>query len=639
MEDNFFDDGEEKLGSYTLKEMQSAVADATRRMEPVHIHWRMLEAIYRTGAQRELTMLDINRILPFPVPGAFLRTVNMVLPHFTMIINAVVQRDPKFVVIPVAGDDLTTIEENGKIAGEVLDYFWKRSEATVTLRDMTQDMIVLGNGFAKVGWAYSESTIKKSKEELAIETSDLAQAAAEVSLEAGLPLDPNTLAEIVSSVSLNQQLVEQDEPFVEYVSPYDIFLPAEARRMNTARWVVQRLRLPMEEIEANPLFDKEAVKDLNPDSRLIDNSTMNNYEQQQESLPKVFTQCIVYEFYDMKARTLTVFQKDAEKPLFHGDLPYDHRFPPFVHMRNYTDGGTRIWAFGDLENVAGIQLMINEIMQAELNDLKRVGNKYFINRAVMTPEISKALQENKPDSVIPIDLPANLQMQDVLQSIHRLPTPSDNYYMEGKLQDYMQKILGISDFMMGDIQAANRTSGTAAAAVEGAATTRSIDKMSNVEAAAKEVATRMLALCQQFLDNAKAIRIAGPEATTWLQVTEQDIAGEFSIDVEGGSTSAINPMTRARQGQDILTNIVPMLQNLGYDPEPTMRMALTYMGLNPDNMLIKLPPAPMPPQPGQEQQAMPMQGQPDENSPQLQQLLNMGAPPVPLATQGGLPNG
>jgi hypothetical protein len=49
-------------------------------------------------------------------------------------------------------------------------------------------------------------------------------------------------------------------------------------------------------------------------------------------------------------------------------------------MRNFNDGGMSCWSFGDLENVAGLQLMINEIMVAELNDLRRVGIKYFINK-------------------------------------------------------------------------------------------------------------------------------------------------------------------------------------------------------------------------------------------------------------------
>jgi len=641
---------EKYKSGYTLQDKQSAVRDALRRMEPVHVHWRMLESLYRTGAQRELTMLDLNRILPFPVPGSFLRTVNMVLPHLTMIINSVVQRDPKFVVTPVGGD-VSVVERNAQIANSVLDYFWKRTDSTATLRDMTQDMVILGNGFGKTGWAYSEGTVDRTAEDVDLEAADLISAAQEIALETGMPLDENTINQIVESVSVTQQLVELDEPYLEYVSPYDIFLPANSRRMNTARWVVQRMRVPLEEIRNNQLFDKSAVENIKSDTSYTDPATYMNYEQREEALPEAFTHATVYEFYDMKARTLCVFQMDSDVALFEGEIPYDHRYPPFVHMRNFSDGGSSCWAFGDLENIAGVQLMVNEIMHAELNDLKRVGNKYFINKKVVTPELTKALMDNKPDQVIPIDLPNNVSLNEVLQPVQRLATPADNYVMEGKLQDYMQRILGITDFQMGNIGAANRVPGTAAAAVEGASTTRALDKLSNVEKACREVATRMLALCQQFLDNARAIRIAGPDAPLWLQVTDLDIEGEFAIEVEGGSTSAINPASRARQGVEIIQAIIPTLANLGYNPEPALRQALSYMGLNPDNILVRpepTPPAPMGPEmaAGGPEMGIPDAGMGTETSgmgegalsedDMLAQLQAMGGSPMPGAQDGEL---
>ena len=639
----------EKYGDYTLHEMQAVVRDGIRRMEPINVHWRMLESLYRTGAQRELTMLDLNRILPFPVPGAFLRTINMVLPHFTMIINSVANRDPKFVVTPVSGD-MTVVERNAKIAKSVLDYFWKRTDSTEALRDATQDMVILGNGFLKVGWNYSEKTVSRTSSDVALETSDIIDAAHEIAAESGMPLDENAINEIVKSVTVTQQLVEIDEPFVEYVSPFDMFMPANARRLDSARWVAQRIRIPVEELKANELFDEEARNLIQADTGAINPSTYAQFEQQEESLPSVFTNATIIEFYDMKTRTISIFQMNSDKMLFSGPLPYDHKYPPFVHLRNFNDGGSRIWSFGDLENVAGIQLMINEIMQTELNNLKRVGNKYFMNKRVITPELTKALMSDVQDAVIPVDLPNGMAFGDIMQNVPRLPTPSDNYYMEDKLQGYMQKILGISDFQAGVIDTSSRVPATAAAAVEGASTTRAIDKLANVEKAAKGIASRMLALCQQFLDNGKAIRIAGPDAVTWLSVTEEEIEGEFLIEVEGGSTSAINPATLANQGQQIINQIVPVLTQLGYDPEPALRAALNDMGLNPDHLLIKK--APEQPQNGPEMGQN--QGTPGEMPPggtayppvspeasgqqpsMMDQLAALGGPPVPAATSGGM---
>ena len=644
---------------YTLADKQAALRDSIRRMEPVHQHWRMLESLYRIGAQREVTAIDMNRILPFPTPGTFLRTVNMVLPHLNLIINSVTSRDPKFVVTPIGGDE-TVVEKNASIAKAVLDYYWKRSAATDVLRDMTQDMVVIGNGFCKVGWSYDETTSSRTAEDIATETDDLMQTAMEVADELGTPLNDSDLAEIVTSISLTNQLVQVDEPFVEYVSPYDMYLPANARRLNTVRWVAQKLRLPIAELQDNALFNKEAIDSITPDTGYAERETLERYEDQVGSLPAIFTHATVYEFYDMDSRTICVFQLDARTALYEGPIPYDHRFPPFVHMRNFNDGGQAFWSFGDVENVAGLQLMVNEIMVAEINDLKRVGNKYFINKKVLKPELAKALQENKPDAVIPIDLPGNVSINEVLVSVQRLATPSDNYQMEGKLQDYMQRILGVTDMQAGSVQVASRVPATAAAAVEGASTLRAMDKQVNVERSSREIGTRILGLCQQFLDDDKAIRIAGPDAPMWLQVSTADIEGEFAIDAEGGSTQAVNPLTKARQGMEILTQIAPMLTQMGYDPENAIRSALSYMGLNPDHILVRAtPPEQMPPsaggmppdmgqgmdpgmepgmmqEPSPDMMAAPQQGAPpvDLNNPNIARLMGLGGPPMPGVAEG-----
>jgi hypothetical protein len=595
---------------YTLKDKQSALRDAIRRMEPVHSHWRVLEALYRTGAQRELTQLDAHRILPFPVPGAFLRTVNMLLPHLTLVINSVAARDPKFVVTPVGGDPLV-VEQNGVVAKAVLDYFWKRADATSVLRDMTQDMVILGNAFAKVGWAYSETTRDRTSEEMMVQTDEALAAASELGLMDNGMMDQEFVDQIVEAVSLTEQIVETDEPYVEYVSPYDIYVPADARRINTSRWVCQRVRLPKDEVEANELFDKDAIEMLRVDTSYADPATLDMLNQEPQNLPPAFAYVTLFEFYDMRDRTLCIFQQDCEKALYEGPIPYAHRFPPFVHMRNFSDGGSTFWGFGDVENVAGIQLMINDIMVAEINDLKRVGNKYFINKKVLTTEVTRALQEAKPDQVIPIDLPGNMNISEVMQPVQRLATPNDNFYMEDKLQGYVQQILGVSDLQAGSLVSASRVPATAVASLDGAQTTRAMEKMVNVEKASREIGTRMLALCQQFLDEGKAIRIAGANAPTWLQVSAEDIDGEFSVEAEGGSTQAINPAARARQGLELLNNVVPAIANLGYDPSNAVRTALTYMGLNPDHLLIRPEPQPEPAMPEQAPQGPPEMGGPD----------------------------
>ena len=79
---------------------------------------------------------------------------------------------------------------------------------------------------------------------------------------------------------------------------------------------------------------------------------------------------------------------------------------------------------------------------------------------------------------------------------------------------------------------------------------------------------------------------------------------------------------------------------MGYNPEPTIRTALSYMGLNPDNMLVRNEPTPPPAMP---EGGMPMAGgmpemppmpPQDMNNP-LAQIQNLGGSINPAAMEGG----
>ncbi|MEX2430904.1 MAG: hypothetical protein WD645_03175, partial [Dehalococcoidia bacterium] len=189
-----------------------------------------------------------------------------------------------------------------------------------------------------------------------------------------------------------------------------------------------------------------------------------------------------------------------------------------------------------------------------------------------------------------------------------------------------QKTLGINDFQAGG-SGADRMSATAAAVVDGNATLRGSDKRWQVERATSDTGLRMLLLCQEFLDEQMALRIVGPDGKVeWLNVTKEDLIGEFGVSVTSGSTMAVNPATKMQRALDVMTEIIPALAAEGFDTQPFWREALRDYGMDPDRMLRRLPPPP--PEgapPGAEGAGAPPPTVPQEG---------FGGPPVPAAVEG-----
>ena len=587
-----------QVRAYTLQEIQDLIQDAKSRYSWRHSWFKSLENLYRTGKSMPLGESTVSGTVFERLHPADLETINMVLPHLNIILATVVARDPKPVAVPYAGGDLA--EKTAKVAESVTNYYWLRTQATSVLRDMAQDMVVLGNGFCKIGWKHVVSENPREAGAIAKDLTGVIKA------DMGNAIDNNVemsnIDKLLEYVPLTERLVEQDEPFVEYVSPYDIFFPANARRLEETRWVAQRIILPIDEIKANPALKNtdKVVAD-----GLIDIRDRETYRGDPSTLePMIYETCTIYEFYDMRTRTLTVTQLGAEEALFTGPIPYNHRLTPFVQMRNFADGGQEIWAFGDLENIASLQEKLNETFTEQVDNMRRSGNKYVTIRGMFDAESRDRLESSEPDVVVEMESINGMMPRDAISVLPRAPLPADIYGAQGKFEDAMRQVLGINDFQAGGV-GADRMSAYAAAVVDGVATLRAKDKQQSVEKAAGQIFNQLIRLCQEFMVDSKVVRLVGPNGGIWADIDSEVLQGEFDMRVEGGSLSAVNPATKQARALEMLQVIVPTLTQLGYDTEQPLRHIIRDLGYDPDQFLTKTPPpqaepmpAPTEPMPG-----------------------------------------
>jgi len=621
----------------SLLQAQEAVKDAIDRAKPQHSRWRMLEAIWRSGDVRQAEAWA-ERYMKAGKLGDFLpdldqSVVNIVLPHISIMLASIVARDPQLIAVPIGGGPVA--EANAQTAEKLLDFQWKRARATDKLRDATHDMLILGNGFLKVSWDFVE-------EERDLEEWERREAALEAqNMERGFAIleerDPKDLEALKAQIRQTAVEVLKNEPFVEWVSPYDLFVPPNARRIMDTPWICHRVSLPKDEVLANPAYKVEE-EDLVSDITVDDTGSEYSAEWRREaerhrgiySENDTLDTVTLYEFYDMRARKIMVFQIDSAEPIYEGDIPYNHRYPPFVHMRNYSPNGHSFWAFGDLENIATLQNMFNEFWHLQIESARRAGTKYIADEDFATPELRDALESDDGD-LVAVARTNGMDISQLIQAIPRLPLSGEILQSKQELEEYIQKVLGINDFQAGGI-GADRMSATAAAVVDGIATLRAQEKISAVETAASDVGNLILLLCQEFMDVPTVMRVTGTRETVWQEVDSDMIWGEYLVTVEGGSTKSVNPQTREQQGIRILNEIVPMVVQLGFDPIPATESALRMMGLDPATILVPQQQPAMaaggggvvPPAAPQGSAAGPTNGE---------LMMNLGGPPLPAEMQ------
>lgn len=617
------------IDPYELHQAQDLVRDAVQRADRRHNRWRVLEALYRTGNLQQAQEVTAGKLAEY-LPSLTEHAANMVLPHINIIQESVIARDPKLICEPIGGGEVAELTR--ATSEGVLSYFWKRASATDHLRDATMDAVRLGSGFVKTAWTHLETERDLSDDERALRVEELVNQELE---QASREFRMAEIEPLEKSVPYTESLVIRSEPFVEYVSPYDVFVPVNTRRMDDARWVAQRLTLPVDEILANPEYD------ISEEELVRDNTTVNEadmfqaeWRRQTEDARGIYGSTLaldtatIWEFYDMRTRKMMVFQLDNDKVLWEDDIPWSHRYPPFVHIRNYAATGSDFWGFGDIENIAALQDMMNEFFSEQMENARRAGQKYLVRSNAVSDELRAALESDEGDIVAAVNIPTGEPLSDVIVPVFRAALSNDIYAAKAEVEDKIRQVLGINDFQAGGL-GADRMSATAAAVVDGVATLRAQSKIASVEAAAAQIGNLILLLCQEYLDEPTAVRIAGVQGATWSEVSKDDIWGEFLVTVEGGSTRAINPATREQQGLRTLGDVVPALLQLGYDPEPALRMALRDLGYDPDLILVRPQQPAMPA--GGPAGAAPAEGGAPMTS---EQVMAMGGPSLPAEMQG-----
>jgi hypothetical protein len=388
--------------------------------------------------------------------------------------------------------------------------------------------------------------------------------------------------ELRKRVSLTEQVTVLDEPFIEYVRPHDVFVPDDARNLYQSRWVAQRVRKPVDEVRAELDLPKSV------ELKVERSEVKSRWESDRGG---VFAYAELFEFYDLRAKRLMVFQLGSDKPLFEGPMPFGHGMAPFVMMRNYQANPRDFYGFGDLVNIAPLQGMLNEVFTLQVDNMRRSGTKLLVSDDVLTADTREALEDPTHGQVVPLSLNGRL-IGDVAMPLPMPALPADLYQASATIQDFMAQTLGLSDFQRG-LSGASRMSGTAASAVEGHSSLRSADKQAEIARGIAAMGQQMLALAGEMLTDEVAIKVAGVNGPYVRRVAPELLEGEYLVTVDAGSVSAVNPATRQQRAMEMANVLVPLAASNGYDPEPILRQVFRDFGADPDVMLVRAPEPPM----------------------------------------------
>lgn len=548
--------------------------------------WRRMNDLYR-GKHWPRTTASSEDLIA--VNLAF-STVNVIAPSVSV-------NHPKIVVsptLPEDGDRATFVEA-------VINYMWRHHDFRNPFRRTVKDFLIFGHGWLKVGWNFVEQerslgdVERQEMGEDALFEADL-YGMENPELAGSLPSDEELLAMIPQT----SMTVVEDQPFLERISPFDMFVDPEATCMADAKWIAQRVIRRLDDAKADKNYKPSVRKSLTADAMLYPMYESASRQEQEQFLLEE-ERVAIYEYYDIANNTMAVSSMTGDEFLVDPfPMPYAYG-QPFVMLRNY-DVPDVFYPMGDLEAIESLQTELNKTRSQMMNARKRYARKYLYHERSFGPEGREALESDQDGRLVPV-VDENKPLSEVVVPMPQTPLSPEVYNMSSIIQEDMYTVSGVSEYARGQFPEIRRTA-TEASIIADAGNARAADKLAIIELGIGHVARRIIQLMQQFMTGEQVARVVGRGGENlFVSYGRDDIIGEYDYSVEGGSTQPTNDTIRKQQAVSLLNAMGPLVGTV-IDPTALARHVLQrgFDIKDPDKFLMQqAPPMPEgggPPPPG-----------------------------------------
>jgi hypothetical protein len=520
-------------------------------------------------------MIDLYRGKHFPAEysGREMIVVAIAKATVDVIVPSVSVNHPKITITPTNEQNLL----GSAITEQVANYQWRHWNFKKPCSTAIKDSLIMGIGWAKIGWRYREGEQPMTAEEIAQEQAQLEaqlnlQAAQDPAMAADLP----TPEDIQATMATTKTVVLEDRPFVERVSPFDVYVDPNATSMDDVAWIAQRIVRPLEEAKKDERYAPSARSKLQADGVFLADKAKSDLNAKDPHRGMDVELTTIWEFYDVRKNWLCVFGQDCDEFLVAPEpMPYAFG-QPFEPLMNYTVPD-KFYPMGELEPIEPLQQELDKVRSQMMEARKKFGRKYIFRESSFGPEGLSALQSDA-DNVMVAVIEDQTPLDQVIQPVPQGQLDPQAYQYSDIIEMDMDRVTGINEYMRGSMPENTRTA-TEASIIQDAANARAAAKLAEVEDFISRIARKLIMLNQQFLEGDQVMRIAGPNgAMAWVQYTRDDIQGEYDYEVEAGSTQPKNDTARAQQAVAAFSTFAPLMGTV-IDPVGFTAWAMREMGI------------------------------------------------------------
>jgi len=432
----------------------------------------------------------------------------------------------------------------------VSNYYWRELNIKEELKKVVRDTFIYGFGVMKTGW----NTKFRSRNKKFDSESPGGEKNFDVS-----------------------EYLQTDSPFMHRVSPYFFMWDPQARTLDSARWVGEKLIRPIEEVINNKAYDQKIAKDINPSTYgmqdvLFGDDGAHVIEQDPDKY------AVLYEIHDRERNLLITLADGVEEPLRVIPYPYKDLEGTHYGMLVYHPLPDRVEGLSLVELLRDQQITLNRVRTLQANHAKKCARIYAVStESAMKNEDIEKIQRGVDGAVVRV----NGRPEDIKALDHAV-LPQELFAMGDISRGDMMMVAGSPPHRFG-MPAGGRTSATEIQSMNTAEQFRLEDMRTVTEDFSGRMTKKMIQIMANKLSDEKVIMIAGEDKFQPFKFRKEDLKGEFDFTVEAGSMVRQNREVERQQLIQFLnmTAQLPQVNHL----EIVKRIAKTFGWKNLSNLI------------------------------------------------------
>lgn len=479
---------------------------------------------------------------------------NMLFSTANVIVPSIMVNYPKITVTPRTPDRV----QSAQIVEAMANYQWERHNFQDEVRMAIKDFVTLGIAVTKVTWVLREEEREMDRDEWVMSAQQAIMEVTQARMNAemsGMAVDLPSDEDVLAALPATKTVVVEDRANVERVSPFDIYIDPDATRIKDARWIAQRMYIPLKDAKERDDWNASARRKLKGAAM---SEAKRDYDLlfQGEERGNDAAFAVVWEYYDLIDGTVCTFAESCEMFLSPPEpfpYPFGH---PFVFGENYMIP-EKLYPMGDLEAILPLQMELALTRTQMVNDRKRFRRLYMYKPEVIGPDGLAALMSSDDNAMIPIDTDGSFG--DAIAPMATTPLPPEFYNQTAMIIDDINLVSGVTEYQRGAVAEVRRTA-TEAAMIQDMANARSADKLAKIEKMISEIAEKTVALAQEFLTTDQVARVLGQDgAASWVPYNRDDVQGQYDFHVAAGSTQPMNESFRRQSAMQLLEVMAPFI--------------------------------------------------------------------------------